>query len=158
MTARSLLASLLLFLAGCASLPSPDFSQKDLSQKDSIGSLAAANAAKVIGTRYQYGGASPLTGFDCSGLVQFSYREAGLVLPRTTEEQRRASRAILRSDLQPGDLIFFDHQGLKNSHVGLYAGDGTFVHAPSTGKEVRRDRLDSPYWKKHISETRRLAM
>ena len=146
-------AWLLFFLAACASVPAPD-----LPYKQSIANQAAANAAKLVGTRYQYGGSSPLTGFDCSGLVQFSYREAGLSLPRTTEEQRRASRAIPRADLQPGDLIFFDHEGLKNSHVGVYIGEGAFVHAPSTGKDVRRDRMDSPYWKKHISETRRLAI
>ena len=153
MIARAFSAFLVLLLAACASTRSPE-----LSQKDSIGSEAATYAAKLVGTRYQYGGASPLTGFDCSGLVQFSYREAGISLPRTTEEQRRASRVIPRADLQPGDLVFFDHEGLKNSHVGVYIGDGSFVHAPSTGKDVRRDRLDSPYWKKHISETRRLAI
>jgi len=152
MIARLAAASFALFLAACASLPVPDFSHED-----SIGSRAAANAAKLVGTRYQYGGASPLTGFDCSGLVQFSYREAGLSLPRTTEELRRASRAIPRSELRAGDLIFFNHQGLKNSHMGIYEGDGTFVHAPSTGKDVRRDKVDSPYWIKRISETRRIA-
>jgi cell wall-associated NlpC family hydrolase len=144
---------LLLFLAACATVPLPE-----VRYNQSVGNQAAANAAKLVGTRYQYGGASPLTGFDCSGLVQFSYREAGLSVPRTTEELHRASRPVPRTDLQAGDLIFFDHQGLRNSHVGVYAGDGTFVHAPSTGKEVRRDKLDSPYWKKHISETRRVTM
>ncbi|HEY6821225.1 MAG TPA: C40 family peptidase [Burkholderiales bacterium] len=153
MIARLAAASFLLLLGACAGVPAPDSSQED-----SIGSRAAANAAKLVGTRYQYGGSSPLTGFDCSGLVQFSYREAGLSLPRTTEELHRASRAIPRSELRAGDLIFFNHQGLKNSHMGIYEGDGTFVHAPSTGKDVRRDKLDSPYWKKRISETRRLAI
>jgi len=150
MSARALAASLLLLVAACSGIP---HSQGD----SSLGMLAAANALKVVGTRYQYGGSSPLTGFDCSGLVQFSYREAGLSLPRTTEELHRVSRAIPRSELRAGDLIFFNHQGLKNSHMGIYAGDGTFVHAPSTGKDVRRDKLDSPYWVKRISEVRRVA-
>lgn len=149
MIARTLAASLLLLVAACSGIPHRE-------GNSSLGALAAANALKVVGTRYQYGGASPLTGFDCSGLVQFSYREAGLSLPRTTEELHRASRAIPRSELRAGDLIFFNHQGLKNSHMGIYAGDGTFVHAPSTGKDVRRDKLDSPYWLKRISEARRV--
>jgi len=151
MSARALAASLLLLVAACSGIP---HSQEGNS---SLGMLAAGNALKVVGTRYQYGGSSPLTGFDCSGLVQFSYREAGLSLPRTTEELHRVSRAIPRSELRAGDLIFFNHQGLKNSHMGIYEGDGTFVHAPSTGKDVRRDKLDSPYWRKRISEARRVA-
>ncbi|HEX2567571.1 MAG TPA: C40 family peptidase [Burkholderiales bacterium] len=154
MIARALAASLALLVAACSGIPR---SQEE-SSSSSVGMLAAANALKVVGTRYQYGGADPVSGFDCSGLVQFSYREAGIALPRTTEAQRLASRLIQRTELQAGDLIFFDLESKKNSHVGIYAGDGSFVHAPSTGKDVRRDRLDAPYWKKRISETRRLAI
>ena len=144
-----------LALIGCAGAPqSPTHGDPG----DAVAERAATYALKTVGAPYRYGGAAPSTGFDCSGLVHYSFRQAGISLPRSTEQQRLASRPVAVDTLQPGDLIFFDHEGLKNSHVGIYTGGGMFVHAPSTGKEVRRDRIDSPYWKKRISETRRLAI
>ena len=110
----------------------------------------------MIGKPYRYGGATP-AGFDCSGLVFFSYRQAGVALPRQTDHQLRASEPISPRSLRRGDLVFFDQEGKKNSHVGIYLGDGVFVHAPSSGKRVRSDRLDSPYWRKHFSEARRFS-
>jgi cell wall-associated NlpC family hydrolase len=77
-------------------------------------------------------------------------------MPRSTEEQRRASRPVRAENLQAGDLLFFDQEGKKNSHVGIYVGRGEFVHAPSSGKQVRSDRMDAPYWRKHLSEVRRV--
>lgn len=109
----------------------------------------------MIGRPYRAGGASPASGFDCSGLVQYGFRQAGAKVPRDTASQRRASRPVRASELRRGDLLFFDQEGRKNSHVGIYLGRGMFVHAPSSGKTVRSDRLDSPYWKKHLSEIRR---
>jgi cell wall-associated NlpC family hydrolase len=111
----------------------------------------------VVGKPYKYGGSSPARGFDCSGLVQYSYKQAGVALPRDTDQQRRASRPVKVADLRRGDLLFFDQEGKKNSHVGIYLGEGRFVHAPSSGKKVRANRLDQPYWKKHLSEARRLT-
>jgi len=112
----------------------------------------------MVGRPYHFGGASPSSGFDCSGLVHYSYRQAGLVLPHSTEKQRISGRHIRKADLRRGDLVFFDQEGKKNSHVGIYLGDGRFVHAPSSGKQVRSDRLDAPYWKKHYSEARRVSI
>ena len=109
----------------------------------------------MVGKPYRYGGSSP-AGFDCSGLVQYSFRQAGVTLPRSTEQQRSVSRLIRVADLRRGDLLFFNQEGKKYGHLGIYIGDGKFVHAPSSGKSVRSDRLDSPYWKKHLSEIRRL--
>ena len=140
-------------IAGCASAPKspPSTAAGD------AGNRAAAHALKLIGAPYRYGGASPSRGFDCSGLVQYSYRHAGISLPHNTEKQRRLSKPVRRAELRRGDLLFFDEEGKKNSHVGIYLGDGTFVHAPSSGKKVRRDGLEAPYWKKHLSEMRRVA-
>ncbi|HEY1287174.1 MAG TPA: C40 family peptidase [Burkholderiales bacterium] len=138
-------------VAGCASAPHP--AERAAS---GVGDRAAQNAAQLVGKPYHYGGASPSTGFDCSGLVQWSYAQAGRKLPRSTDDQRAAGGRIKVSELRRGDLIFFDQEGKKNSHVGIYVGNGEFVHAPSSGKRVRRDRLDAPYWHKHISEARRL--
>jgi len=148
---RSLLVLAALALAGCASAPSSPPSGPGARPGD----RAAAQALKLVGVPYRYGGASPSRGFDCSGLVQYSYRHAGVSLPHNTEKQRRLARAVRRAELRRGDLIFFDQEGKKSSHVGIYLGDGTFVHAPSSGKKVRRDRLDSAYWRTHLSELRR---
>jgi murein DD-endopeptidase len=140
----------LLFLAACASTP------RTSEVSPSVADRAASQAAKMVGKPYRYGGSSP-AGFDCSGLVLFSYQHAGVKLPRDTEQQRLLSHPVRVSSLRRGDLVFFDQEGKKNSHVGIYLGDGRFVHAPSSGKRVRTDRLDSAYWKKHLSEARRVS-
>jgi cell wall-associated NlpC family hydrolase len=144
-------------IAGCASAPKSQ-PRASSTVSEAAADRAAGHAAKMLGRPYHFGGSSPSTGFDCSGLVQFSFRQAGVSVPHNTEQQRRSSRPVRLSDLRRGDLIFFDQEGKKNSHVGIYLGAGKFVHAPSSGKEVRSDRLDSPYWKKHLSEVRRLAV
>jgi len=110
----------------------------------------------MLGRLYRFGGSSP-SGFDCSGLVHFSYQQAGAAVPRSTEQQRLASRPVKLAELRRGDLLFFNQEGKKYGHVAIYLGDGRFVHSPSSGKSVRSDRLDSPYWRKHLSEARRLA-
>jgi cell wall-associated NlpC family hydrolase len=142
-------------VAGCASTPHPP-AQRVEPGGAGIPDRAAHHAAQVVVKPYRYGGASPSTGFDCSGLVQWSYAQAGRKLPRSTDDQRVAAQRIRVSELRAGDLIFFDQEGKKHSHVGIYIGNGEFVHAPSSGKRVRRNRLDEPYWSKHISEARRL--
>jgi cell wall-associated NlpC family hydrolase len=152
-----LAGGLALLLTACASAPRSE-ARSSSPVSEAAGDRAASHAAKMLGRRYHFGGASPASGFDCSGLVQYSFRQAGVSVPHNTEQQRRSSRPVRLSDLRRGDLIFFDQEGKKNSHVGIYLGDGRFVHAPSSGKEVRSDRLDAPYWKKHLSEVRRLAV
>lgn len=136
-------------LVGCASQPTEPASG-DLS----INLRAARYALQVVGTPYRYGGNSP-RGFDCSGLVQYSYARAGVAIPRTTREQRRRSHAIQRKQLRPGDLLFFSQLGKRGSHVGLYLGDQRFVHAPASGKVVHVSTLANPYWQRHLLEIRR---
>ena len=147
---RPILCIALLALAGCASSPPAPVGVPGAS-----GERAAGHAAKMVGKPYRFGGSSPGTGFDCSGLVHFSYRQAGVAVPRTTHDQLRASTPV-RGSMRRGDLLFFDQEGKKKSHVGIYLGNGRFVHAPSSGKRVRTDTLDSKYWKKHLAEVRRL--
>ncbi|HEX5513649.1 MAG TPA: C40 family peptidase [Gammaproteobacteria bacterium] len=120
----------------------------------SSGEQIAARALAMNGKPYRYGGSGP-SGFDCSGLVHFAHREAGISVPRTTESQFRQARPVSPTALQPGDLLFFRIAG-KVSHVGLYAGDGRFVHAPSSGKRVEVVALDHPYWRRQLVGTGRL--
>ncbi len=147
------LGVVLFAFSGCASAPVASSGSTRPSAPDR-GDAAAALAAKMVGKPYKYGGASP-AGFDCSGLVYYSFRHAGVALPHNTVKQRSATRLIKVAELQRGDLLFFDQEGKKHGHVGIYLGEGRFVHAPSSGKSVRNDALSNPYWKKHLSEARR---
>lgn len=153
---------LLLIAAACASTPRHEVayatrgsSAGAAASAQSPADVAAASAQRMVGKPYRYGGTTP-AGFDCSGLVLFSYRQAGVSLPRDTQQQRRATKRVKLAELKRGDLLFFDQEGRKASHVGIYLGGRRFVHAPSSGKAVRNDTLDNPYWKKHLAEIRRL--
>jgi len=145
------LASLLvigIFVSGCASEPE--------SRGASESAATASNVAvSMVGKPYRYGGRTP-KGFDCSGLVYYSFRHAGMEVPRSTESLRTTSRKVSLSRIGRGDLLFFNQEGKYSSHVGIYLGDGRFVHAPSSGKRVRIDRLSDPYWKNHLVDARRL--
>lgn len=118
---------------------------------------AALQARSAVGVRYRYGGNSPRTGFDCSGLVVHVYDRAwGMTLPRSTQEQRHAGHAVKRAELQPGDLVFYNTRHRPFSHVGIYLGDRNFVHAPRPGQRVRVESIDSPYWRARFNGARRL--
>ena len=155
--ARLLLLFLLLVLAGCASGPSPHAGHpRDADSVAANGVLI--RAIGLVGTPYRYGGNSPEGGFDCSGLVQFVFRDtAGIRLPRSTRELvAMDAPAVRRGDLQPGDLLFFAPGGGNVSHIGIYVGEGRFVHAPSTGGTVRLDLLDADYWRRSYAGARRI--
>jgi len=115
------------------------------SKSSAVGEIAAAVALDQVGAPYRYGGSSP-SGFDCSGLVQYSYSRAGKRVPRTTGQLWSSTRAVGRHELRTGDLLFFSIEG-KMSHVGLYLGGRRFVHAPSSGRIVSVASLDAPYYK-----------
>jgi len=112
-------------------------------------------AVSMIGAPYRYGGASP-SGFDCSGLVVYSYARAGRPgLPHSAAELERITRPVSLSELEPGDLLFFQLSRKKTSHVGIYVGERSFVHAPSSGKRVERVRFDHVYWSQHLGRAGR---
>lgn len=113
-------------------------------------------ALTQLGKPYVWGGDNPQKGFDCSGLVHYSYIQAGVDVPRTSLEQYKASRPIRMSQLRPGDLIFFRLKSRQISHVAIYIGDNRFVHAPKTGKDVSFADLDNPYWQKYMAGAGRL--
>ena len=114
-------------------------------------------AISLVGTPYRYGGNSPEGGFDCSGLVNYVYRDMlDLRLPRSSRELAAWQGPRVPAErLTAADLVFFG-QGGQVSHVGIYVGEGRFVHAPSTGGTVRLDRLDGPYWRDHYTGARRV--
>lgn len=117
------------------------------------GERIATLAEEMLGVPYRWGG-STRSGFDCSGLVFFTHRRAGRAVPRTSREQYRAARRVELDDARPGDLLFFRSRNL--SHVGIYVGDGRFVHAPSSGKRVSVARVSRPYYRERLLGVGRL--
>ena len=116
------------------------------------------NAMGFLGVPYKRGGNSAETGgFDCSGFVRAIYEQTlGLVLPRRAVQQAAATQAIDRKDLQPGDLVFFNTMRRAFSHVGIYVGNGKFIHAPHTGAEVRVEDMGVNYWRSRFNGARRV--
>ncbi|HEU5338359.1 MAG TPA: C40 family peptidase [Sulfuricaulis sp.] len=137
-------------ISGCGHAPAVD-------SAPTLASRAADHAITMVGKPYRYGGNTP-KGFDCSGLVQYSYGRAGVKLPHGTRSLLQMSRPVSRNKLQRGDLVFFTQEGRKSSHVALYLGNGRFVHSPSSGKYVYVAGLNEPYWQRHFTEARRLEI
>jgi len=115
---------------------------------------AVTFAKQMLGAPYRYGGSTP-KGFDCSGLVYYSYSKAGYPIGRDSKSQIAQTITIDPRDLRPGDLVFFDIKG-SNTHIGIYIGDGQFIHAPSSGKRVSYSSMDEQYWREHFVRAGRL--
>ena len=116
-----------------------------------------ATALGFLGVPYRWGGNDAETGFDCSGFVRSIYAQTiGLMLPRRSDEQAAATQAIDRSELEPGDLVFFNTMRRAFSHVGIYMGEGKFIHAPREGAVVRVEELDGGYWNVRFNGARRV--
>ncbi|HEX7131476.1 MAG TPA: C40 family peptidase [Iamia sp.] len=115
------------------------------------GQSAVDHARQQIGRPYTYGGSSPSSGFDCSGLTSWAWKQAGVTsIPRTSRDQHRWAKSIPRDQLQPGDLVFYSSGGPSGtvSHVALYAGDGRIIHASSSHDRVEEAAVD--YWSGHL--------
>jgi cell wall-associated NlpC family hydrolase len=120
-------------------------------------SEALLQALLALGVDYKYGGKSAVTGFDCSGLVAHVYKEAwGIQLPPNTKGQSQAGMSVSLAELQAGDLVFYDTLKRPYSHVGIYLGDGKFVHAPKTGAQVRVESIKANYWSQRFNGARRI--
>lgn len=118
----------------------------------------AEQALLTVGTPYVRGGSSPEAGFDCSGLVAHVYLQAwGVELPRSTRGQRWVGKPVNLAELEPGDLVFYNTRGRPYSHVGIYLGDGRFIHAPRPGARVRVERIAVRYWRARFNGARRVA-
>ena len=115
-------------------------------------------AYSQIGTRYRLGGNAPGKGFDCSGLVQWAYKESGISVPRITTDQARSGNSVARTaPLQVADiLVFKTGTAPRGLHTGIYTGKGQFIHSPSKGQRVRTEQLDDEYWKKKYVGARRI--
>jgi cell wall-associated NlpC family hydrolase len=117
------------------------------------------SALAFLGVPYKYGGNTFETGFDCSGFVRAVYEQSvGKLLPRRSDEQAAATQPIDRHDLQPGDLVFFNTMRRAFSHVGIYVGDGKFVHSPRAGAQVRVEDMSGSYWSKRFNGARRVPL
>ena len=144
-------------LAGCGSAPparAPARPPVPSALSDEQRSDLAIHAMGLVGTPYRYGGNTPESGFDCSGLIGYVYRQrAGVAPPRTVAQLSGFGQAVDADELRSGDLVIFGND--PASHAGIYVGEGRFVHAPSTGGTVRLDRLNSTYWARQPVRYRR---
>lgn len=157
------LVLLVLGLTGCSSQPRapdgvagvPAGSSASAQTADAVRAQVVFAAVQMVGVPYRYGGSTP-DGFDCSGLVQYAYSNAGLRVPRTAAEQLDASSPLTLEHAQAGDLLFF-RDGGRTSHVAIYLGEGRFVHAPSTGRRVSLDSFGNTYWRMRFARAGRIA-
>ena len=114
-------------------------------------------ALELIGVRYKFGGETPEKGLDCSGLVKYVFEQVtGVTLPRSAQEQAKVGDKVDLDELQPGDLVFFNTRRFAFSHVGIYLGDNSFIHAPNRRSSVKIASIDGRYWKKRFNGARRL--
>lgn len=155
-------------MAGRSQLFAADFNQLIASQPTAAKPEAAPKvtdrvqtllrrATALLGTPYRWGGNSE-NGFDCSGLVAYVFKTAlGIELPRISREMANSGESVDRASLSAGDLVFFSRAGRRVDHVGIYVGEGQFVHAPRTGKDVMVSSLDTGYWSHKFKQARRVA-
>lgn len=123
------------------------------------GKETALFALAFTGVAYRHGGDSPETGMDCSGFVVYVYKETfDVALPRTAAEIEQAGMPVDVSELQPGDLVFYNTLGKAYSHVGIYLGDAKFVHAPRAGAQIRIENMQLPYWTQRFTGARRIGV
>ncbi len=135
-----------------------------ISQISQVGQAVGGKASELVisamgflGVPYKRGGNSFESGFDCSGFVRAMYQQTiGLILPRTADQQAAATVEIDKSDLQPGDLVFFNTLRRAFSHVGIYVGDNKFIHSPKPGSEVRVEDMSISYWRTRFNGARRV--
>lgn len=140
------LALLLLDNAGALEADRPEGLRSDI----------VVRALTLIDAPYRHGGSTPASGFDCSGLVRYVYNAVGAgSLPRRSEEMGKVGESISRSQLEPGDLVFFNTLARAYSHVAIYIGEGRFLHAPARGGRVRIEALDDRYWRARFDGARR---
>jgi cell wall-associated NlpC family hydrolase len=154
---KSILVLLILLLGACATTQEPVLSHE--AHSSAIVRKLTSYAYSLIGTPYKYGGYSPKTGFDCSGFVDYVFRQtANVSLPHNAHRISRYGSPVESSQLREGDLVFYDTNNEAYSHVGIYLGNDRFIHAPSSGGIVRTENMREHYWRIHYSGARRIAL
>jgi len=154
---RNLLYLIIFLINGCSSFGPAAPLERPAAPPRAERSEALLQALLAIGVDYHYGGKSPATGFDCSGLVAHVFQEAwGVRLPPNAAAQSQAGVPVSLAELQAGDLVFYDTLRRPYSHVGIYLGEGKFVHAPKTGAQVRIESLQNSYWTQRYNGARRI--
>jgi len=147
---------LILLLSACASTPPAE--KPNVISESSASIDVVMFAMSLAETPYRYGGNSVETGFDCSSFVGHVYKNSiGIELPRSSQEISHVGQALTRTQLQSGDLVFFNTQHRANSHVGIYVGEGKFVHAPRTGARIRVENMEENYWLSRYNGARRIT-
>jgi cell wall-associated NlpC family hydrolase len=144
------------FLSACGGVPTATESAPAASARhdSALGREISLHALGLIGTGYRFGGKNPEAGLDCSGMVSYVFQQAGIRIAGSAADIARRGRPVDRRDLHPGDLVFFNTRGAPFTHVGVFIGDGRFVHAPSTRGRVRIDRMNAPYYAKRFHAAR----
>ncbi len=163
---RLTILSMALLLLPCSAIADeagepPAFTQTAATSPDMFGQAQelVLRAMSFIGVRYKWGGDTPDSGFDCSGLIRYVYNQVtGRTLPGNAREISRVGETVDASDLQPGDLVFFNTLRRPFSHVGIYLGESRFVHAPSRGGHVEIVDMNTRYWKSRYNGARRLSI
>ena len=158
----SLLYLFIFFVTGCSSTPKiggsePLLMESTLKEEDApfLGEFILKSATSQLGIRYKFGGTSPKIGFDCSGLSWYSHKKNGINIPRIASDQFNSGKHISQKDLLPGDLVFFETYRPGASHVGIYSGDGKFIHSLNRNKNIAIQKLSNNYYKKRYLGARR---
>jgi cell wall-associated NlpC family hydrolase len=149
---------LLLLLLTALAVAAPVQSEETFSESVTSKAQPLLKALSMIGTPYKFGSNNPEKGLDCSGFVKHVYKEsADISLPRSARDMSKEGQAVAKEELEPGDLVFFNTRKRPNSHVGIYAGNGEFVHASSNrSKQVTVSRMDQQYWATRFNGARRV--
>ena len=152
-----LLVIVSLFLVGCSTAPKEhDIPSSSKSANSNAGGMKIQTYAEsLLGIPYKYGGATPRTGFDCSGFAMYVHKKNGITIPRVARDQFKSGQQIARYALQSGDLVFFETYRKGASHVGIYIGDNQFIHSPNRGKDIRTESLANSYFEPRYLGARR---
>jgi cell wall-associated NlpC family hydrolase len=138
-----------------AETTTPPQSTKPPKESKDMGAIAARTAERFVGIPYRWGGDNVVDGMDCSGFVRAVYNLCGLSIPRTSSGQFKAGDQVAKSDLKDGDLVFFGSSSDNINHVGIYVGEGKFVHAPRRGEEIRVTAVNDSYFERRFVGARR---
>ncbi|MDD6087726.1 MAG: C40 family peptidase [Desulfovibrionaceae bacterium] len=147
------LAAVLFSLTGCGTTKAPTPYPMSVSSSVTADNLVKT-ASSQIGTKYRYGGTAP-GGFDCSGLIWWTFQQNGIAIPRTSSDQADMGISVRRSEMQKGDVLVF-RTSRTGTHTALYIGSDNFIHSPKPGKRVKKDTLKLPYWNDRLIAVRRI--